>query len=43
LRSAAEGNSGGHALVALGGEKVVGELPGGVRTLNVEVIGGEEG
>jgi hypothetical protein len=29
--------------VALGGEKVVGELPGRVRKLNVEAIGGEEG
>jgi hypothetical protein len=43
VRPAAEGNSGGRALVVLGGEEVVGEPPGSVRKLSAVAIGIEEG
>jgi hypothetical protein len=43
VRPAVEVNGGGGAPVVGGGEKVVGELQGGVEKLGVEAIGVEEG
>jgi hypothetical protein len=43
LWPAAVGEQRGRALVALGGEKVVGELFGGKRKLSAEAIGGGKG
>jgi hypothetical protein len=43
VRPAAEVNGGGGASVVMGGDKVVGELQGGVEKLEVEAIGVAEG